>query len=154
MSAASPLDRDDPRRIGGYRLVGRLGTGGQGVVYLAQAPDGRGVAVKVLHARLSRDPQARRRLLREIEALRRVRQFCTARVLDVDTSGDRPYVLTSFPVRNAGNSFHTAHAALRGVPVSWACATTSDGLTSPPQAFRLSARPAARRLHAAFTSRS
>ncbi|GAA0964290.1 WD40 repeat domain-containing serine/threonine protein kinase [Actinocorallia libanotica] len=96
MSAASPLDRDDPRRIGGYRLVGRLGTGGQGVVYLAQAPDGRGVAVKVLHARLSRDPKARRRLLREIEALRRVRQFCTARVLDVDTSGDRPYVVSEY----------------------------------------------------------
>lgn len=96
MSAASPLDRADPRRIGRYRLVGRLGSGGQGVVYLAQGPDGRRVAVKVLHARLSDDPKARRRLLREIEATRKVRQFCTARVLDVDATGDRPYVASEY----------------------------------------------------------
>jgi eukaryotic-like serine/threonine-protein kinase len=76
----SPLRPTDPRQVGPYRLTGYLGAGGQGTVYVGESPEGQVVAIKVLHARLSEEPQARERFLQEIAATRQVRQFCTARV--------------------------------------------------------------------------
>ncbi|NRQ32324.1 protein kinase [Nonomuraea sp. NN258] len=96
MPAHSPLRPHDPRHVGRYRLTGYLGAGGQGVVYLGESPEGQAVAIKVMHARLSTEPEARERFLREISATRQVRQFCTARVLDADTSGDQPYVVSQY----------------------------------------------------------
>ncbi|MFB9629295.1 serine/threonine-protein kinase [Nonomuraea helvata] len=92
----SPLRPTDPRQVGPYRLTGYLGAGGQGTVYVGESSEGQVVAIKVLHARLSEEPQARERFLHEIAATRRVRQFCTARVLDADTSGDQPYVVSQY----------------------------------------------------------
>lgn len=92
---ARPLESDDPRRLGEYVLISRLGAGGQGVVYLGRAADTRLVAVKVL--RSYADPEARRRLEREVSAARRVPSFYTARVLD--WSGmqvERPYVVSEY----------------------------------------------------------
>ncbi|MFG2001020.1 protein kinase [Spirillospora sp. NPDC048911] len=96
MPDPAPLQPGDPDRVGVYRLLGCLGSGGQGVVYLGESPTGERVAIKVLHVRLSGDPRARDRFVREIDASRRVSPFCTARVLDVDTSGDRPYVVSEY----------------------------------------------------------
>ncbi|MFI6507912.1 ABC transporter substrate-binding protein [Streptosporangium sp. NPDC050855] len=100
-----PLRQGDPERIGEHRLVGFLGEGGQGVVYLALTPSGERVALKVLHAKLADDPAAQRRFRREAEATRRVAQFCTARVLEVDTVGARPYILSEYV---DGESLHQA----------------------------------------------
>ncbi|MEV5824214.1 protein kinase [Spirillospora sp. NPDC052242] len=91
--AASPLGADDPASIGPYRLAGRLGEGGQGVVYLGEDESGQRVAVKVLK---TSDPAARTRFLREMESARRVAPFCTAAVLDSSTRGDRPYVVSEY----------------------------------------------------------
>ncbi|WP_051300622.1 serine/threonine-protein kinase [Actinomadura rifamycini] len=91
--AASPLRADDPAALGPYRLTGRLGEGGQGVVYLGEDESGQRVAVKVLK---TSDPAARTRFLREMEAARRVAPFCTAAVLDSSTRGDRPYVVSEY----------------------------------------------------------
>ncbi|MEU6999062.1 serine/threonine-protein kinase [Nonomuraea sp. NPDC046570] len=88
-----PLRAEDPRRIGAYRLAGRLGQGGQGVVFLGTSPGGGQVAVKLLHAV---DPKARRRFLGEVEAVRRVAPFCTAQVLDASLEGDRPYIVSEY----------------------------------------------------------
>ncbi|AQZ67462.1 hypothetical protein BKM31_43745 [[Actinomadura] parvosata subsp. kistnae] len=96
MPSSSPLRPTDPRQVGPYRLTGYLGAGGQGTVYVGESPEGQVVAIKVLHARLSEEPQARERFLQEIAATRQVRQFCTARVLDADTSGDQPYVVSQY----------------------------------------------------------
>jgi serine/threonine protein kinase len=85
-----PLEDGDPRQLGDYTLDGRLGEGGQGVVYLGRAPSGRRVAVKLLHANISRDAAARARFLREVTAAKRVARFCTAQVLHVDLAGSRP----------------------------------------------------------------
>ncbi|MEV4457665.1 serine/threonine-protein kinase [Microbispora sp. NPDC049633] len=93
---ASPLRPEDPRHLGDYRLTGRLGAGGQGVVFLGAAgASGGPVAVKLLHARLD-DAPARRAFAREIEAVRRVAPFCTAQVLDADLDGDRPYIVSEY----------------------------------------------------------
>ncbi|GAA3472720.1 hypothetical protein GCM10018965_072730 [Nonomuraea roseola] len=91
-----PLIAGDPEWIGGHRLIGVLGDGGQGVVYLGQEPSGRQVAVKVLHARMAVDPKARERFLREAEVTRRVAAFCTATVLDMGISGERPYLVSEY----------------------------------------------------------
>ncbi|MFI6800363.1 hypothetical protein [Streptosporangium canum] len=50
MRTPNPLTSVDPRQIGRYRLIGRLGAGGQGVVYLGEDPAGTAVAIKALHA--------------------------------------------------------------------------------------------------------
>ncbi|RVX37850.1 serine/threonine protein kinase [Nonomuraea polychroma] len=92
----SELRTDDPRRLGAYRLSHRLGQGGQGVVYLGHSPQGAQVAIKLLHASLSSDPDVRRRFLGEVEAVRRVAAFCTAQLLDADLEGDRPYLVSEY----------------------------------------------------------
>ncbi|MEV4104203.1 serine/threonine-protein kinase [Nonomuraea sp. NPDC049649] len=92
----SELRADDPRTLGGYRISGRLGQGGQGVVYLGHTHQGAKVAIKLLHASLSADPEVRRRFLAEIEAVRRVAPFCTAQLLDADLDGDRPYLVSEY----------------------------------------------------------
>ncbi|WP_433442432.1 serine/threonine-protein kinase [Nonomuraea sp. CA-141351] len=90
---ASPLAPDDPASLGGYRLSGRLGEGGQGVVYLAHSSHGEPVAIKLLSAG---DKETRARLARELEALEGIASFCTARVLDVSTGGPRPFVVSEY----------------------------------------------------------
>ncbi|SEU15590.1 protein kinase domain-containing protein [Nonomuraea wenchangensis] len=86
----------DPRRAGPYTLLGRLGEGGMGTVYLGEAPDGTRVAVKLINARMSADPEFRRRFAREVAAARRVARFCTAPVLDADVDGDPAYLVTEY----------------------------------------------------------
>ncbi|TQS29211.1 serine/threonine-protein kinase [Microbispora sp. KK1-11] len=100
MPAVGPLLTGDPAEIGGYRLEGRLGAGGQGVVYLGRTADGAPVAVKLLHEPADggrpEDEDARRRFAREIAAARRVAPFCVAWVLDFDLDGPRPYVVSEY----------------------------------------------------------
>ncbi|MEZ0076169.1 serine/threonine-protein kinase [Planotetraspora sp. GP83] len=90
----APLDPDDPRALGEFRLSGRLGEGGQGVVYLGHTPDGGPVAVKILKTGL--DPAVRERLTRELDAMRSVAPFCTARVITAVVEGREPYVVSEF----------------------------------------------------------
>nr|BFE30289.1 hypothetical protein GCM10010200_025400 [Actinomadura rugatobispora] len=82
--------------MGGHRLLGRLGAGGMGRVYLGRSRGGRLVAVKLVHAELVLDPMFRRRFRREVEAARRVGGEWTAPVLDADTESDTPWVATGY----------------------------------------------------------
>src|SRR5215207_7174523 len=91
-----PLLPGDPDRVAGYVLEARLGQGGQGAVFLGRDGAGRAVAVKLLHPELLEDATARSRFVRELAAVRRVARFCTAQVLDADTAGDRPYIVSEF----------------------------------------------------------
>ncbi|WP_433429570.1 WD40 repeat domain-containing serine/threonine protein kinase [Nonomuraea sp. CA-141351] len=89
-----PLQPGDPEQIGSYRLVGVLGSGGQGVVY--RGVGDREVAIKVLHGHFSHDDDIAKGFLREVEAARRVAAFCTAAVLDVGMVDDRPYIVSEY----------------------------------------------------------
>ncbi|GAA4536183.1 MULTISPECIES: serine/threonine-protein kinase [Nonomuraea] len=84
----------EPDWIGHYRVLQPLGRGGQGAVYLAMAPNGVRVAVKVLHDLV--DETARARFAREVDAARRVATFSTARVLDVSITGQSAYIVSEY----------------------------------------------------------
>ncbi|MZG12610.1 protein kinase, partial [Streptomyces sp. SID5914] len=90
------LKPDDPERIGRYRLLGRLGEGGMGRVYLARSDRGRTVAVKTVREELARMPDFRRRFAQEVKAAQRVGGEWTAPVLDADTEAATPWVATGY----------------------------------------------------------
>ena len=94
MSEVLPLRDTDPRQVGVYRLLGRLGEGGQGVVFLAVDPTGSGAAVKLLPP--TTDPLVRSRFLKEVAAAQRVARFCTAQVLDAGIFERRPFIVSEY----------------------------------------------------------
>ena len=94
MSGMLALRDSDPREVGVYRLLGRLGEGGQGVVFLAVDPTGSRAAVKLLPP--TTDPQVRSRFLKEVAAAQRVARFCTAQVLDAGIFERRPFIVSEY----------------------------------------------------------
>ncbi|PWI11366.1 serine/threonine protein kinase [Streptomyces sp. NWU339] len=91
-----PLDVDEPAAVGPYRLLGRLGAGGMGRVYLGRSAGGRTVAVKIVHPHFALDEEFRARFRREVEAARRVGGAWTAPVLDADPDARVPWVATAY----------------------------------------------------------
>ncbi|MFJ6553849.1 protein kinase [Streptomyces luteogriseus] len=102
-----PLDVDEPTVVGPYRLLGRLGSGGMGRVYLGRSPGGRTVAVKIVHPHFALDEEFRARFRREVDAARRVGGAWTAPVLDADPGARVPWVATAYA---AGPSLSAAVA--------------------------------------------
>ncbi|WP_158581612.1 serine/threonine-protein kinase [Actinomadura spongiicola] len=92
-----PLEPADPREVGGHMLLGRLGSGGMGTVYLGADPvSGGRVAVKTIHPHLAGDPTYRKRFRDEAYLAGRVASFCTARVLAHGEENGRPYLVTEY----------------------------------------------------------
>ncbi|GIF51422.1 serine/threonine protein kinase [Asanoa ferruginea] len=91
-----PLRDGDPRRLGRYTVVGRLGEGGMGTVFLARTPNGVLVAVKVIRTDLAHDEEFRRRFRSEVNRARQVPPFCTAEVLDADPNHEMPYLVVEY----------------------------------------------------------
>ncbi|OEJ33194.1 serine/threonine-protein kinase [Streptomyces subrutilus] len=108
-----PLEAGEPRTIGAYRLLGRLGAGGMGRVYLGRSAGGRTVAVKIVHPHFAADEEFRARFRREVEAARRVGGEWTAPVLDADPEAPVPWVATGYV---AGPSLDRALAAHGPLP--------------------------------------
>ncbi|NEB00119.1 serine/threonine-protein kinase [Streptomyces sp. SID13726] len=102
-----PLGVDEPTTVGPYRLLGRLGAGGMGRVYLGRSAGGRTVAVKIVHPHFALDEEFRARFRREVDAARRVGGAWTAPVLDADPEAAVPWVATGYA---AGPSLATAVA--------------------------------------------
>ncbi|MEW1828290.1 PQQ-binding-like beta-propeller repeat protein [Streptomyces sp. NPDC088196] len=92
----TPLSTGDPESIGGYALLGRLGSGGMGVVYLGVSPSGRQVAVKVVRGPYAQEEEFRTRFRQEIAAARRVSGAFTAPVVDADPDADQPWMATLY----------------------------------------------------------
>lgn len=91
-----PLQPSDPRRVGSYQLLGRLGGGGMGDVYLGRSPGGRLVAVKLVKEDFRGDADYRARFRREVTAARRVTGAFTAPVLDADPDATIPWLVTAY----------------------------------------------------------
>ncbi|MFE3460064.1 serine/threonine-protein kinase [Nocardiopsis aegyptia] len=102
-TALEPLHTSDPALLGGYRLLGRLGEGGQGTVYLAEGGSGARVAIKTLNQEAMSDPGMRKRFVREAEAARQVASFCTAAVLAADVDAHPPFIVSEYV---AGPTLH------------------------------------------------
>src|SRR5436309_4019775 len=96
VTSLAALQPGDPQRIGPYVLLGRLGSGGMGRVYLARSPGGRMVAVKVIRANLAEDAGFRARFAREVSAARKVGGLFTAAVVDADVDGPVPWLVTAY----------------------------------------------------------
>jgi outer membrane protein assembly factor BamB len=90
------LGAADPTAIGPYRLIGVLGGGGMGRVYLARSSTGRRLAIKIVRAELAEDPVFRRRFAREVAAVRAVNPLFTAAVVDADTDAEQPWLATTY----------------------------------------------------------
>ena len=90
------LEPADPRLIGPYQLLGRLGAGGMGRVFLGVSAAGRPVAVKVVHAELAADPEFRARFSTEVAAARKVSGLFTALVVDADVDAPVPWLATAY----------------------------------------------------------
>ncbi|KHD78274.1 hypothetical protein MB27_05365 [Actinoplanes utahensis] len=127
---AEPIGAGDPTHLGAYRVIGRLGTGGMGTVYLAQSGQGRLVAVKVVRPALASDEAFRRRFRTEVQRARQVPPFCTAEVLDADPNHEPPYLVIEYVdgpsladvVRHRGP---LTSANLHGVAIGVATALTA-----------------------------
>ncbi|MFH8476495.1 LamG-like jellyroll fold domain-containing protein [Streptomyces sp. NPDC018000] len=100
-----PLKQGDPSFLGDYRVVGRLGEGGMGRVFLGRSPSGRSVAIKMVHASLVHEPEFRARFRSEVQASRVVGGAFTAPVIDADTEAEQPWMVSSYI---AGLSLHQA----------------------------------------------
>lgn len=114
MGAMQPLGVDEPTVVGPYRLLGRLGSGGMGRVYLGRSAGGRTVAVKIVHPHFALDEEFRARFRREVDAARRVGGAWTAPVLDADPEAPVPWVATGYA---AGPSLTAAVADGGPLPV-------------------------------------
>ncbi|WP_021593597.1 ABC transporter substrate-binding protein [Actinomadura welshii] len=130
----APLRPGDPSQLGSYRLTGLLGEGGQGAVYLGEDEPGHRVAVKLLHARFSGDPKARSRFAAEVAVAKRVSAFCTARVLDSDVEGDRPYIVSEYIDGPALSDVLTAEGPRRGADLDRLAIGTMTALAAIHQA--------------------
>jgi serine/threonine protein kinase len=86
----------DPQVIGPYPLLGQLGSGGMGRVFLGLSAGGRRVAVKVIRAELAADPEFRARFRREVAAARTVSGMFTAVVVDADVDAPAPWLATAY----------------------------------------------------------
>ncbi|MEV0998197.1 protein kinase [Nonomuraea sp. NPDC050202] len=117
-TGAAPLRPTDLRAIGPYRLLGRLGEGGMGTVFLARAPTGRFVALKVVKAEFANQEGFAARFHGEVANARRVASFCTAQVLDNGNTGDgRPYMVTEYIAGTPLSDQITTYGALEPGPL-------------------------------------
>lgn len=90
------LRTGDPRAIGPFRIVGRLGSGAMGQVFLGRSAGGRAVVVKTTRPELSDDPEFRKRFAREVASAREVSGPYSAVVVDADPDAERPWFATEY----------------------------------------------------------
>ena len=125
-----PLRRWDPEQVGGYVLIGRLGAGAMGRVYLGRSAAGRLVAVKMIKAELAEEPDFRNRFGQEVAAARRVSGAFTAAVVAADSEADIPWLATVYvPAPSLSRLVRTCGPI--GVPaVRWLAAGCAEALES------------------------
>ena len=124
------LKPGDPQLIGPYRLVGQLGSGGMGRVFLGLSAGGRPVAVKVIRAELAADPEFRVRFAREVAAARQVSGLFTALVVDADVDGPVPWLATAYVSGPALSDAVARHGPMPAGPALALAAGLAEGLSA------------------------
>ncbi|MFW6639515.1 protein kinase domain-containing protein [Nocardiopsis algeriensis] len=130
MPGPETLQPSDPTAFGSYSVTGRLGKGGQGIVYLAEDPAGEQVAVKVLNDQWSRDSDLRKRFEKEVRAAQKVASFCTAAIIDARLDGDPPYVVSEFVEGKDLQETVAKGAPLRGSSLQRLAVSTATALVA------------------------
>ncbi|WP_228980433.1 serine/threonine-protein kinase [Streptomyces sp. DH12] len=127
----SPLGGDDPGALGPYRLLGRLGSGGMGRIYLARArPGGPLVAVKTLLADGPVSGDDRRRFAREVTLAQRVDDRCTARVVDADPEAPTPWMAIEYIAAPSLAELVGTAGRLPASAIRWIAAGTAQALVA------------------------
>jgi serine/threonine protein kinase/WD40 repeat protein len=129
-SGLQPLEPGDPLQMGMYRLLGRLGAGGMGQVFLGVSRGGRKVAVKVMRADLVADPEFRSRFAREVAIARTVNGFYTAPVVDADPDATPPWMVTAYVQGPSLAAAVTERGPLGEAEVRDLAAALAEGLAS------------------------
>lgn len=124
------LTQHDPRRIGPFEVLGRLGSGGMGLVYLARSASGRRVAIKTVRAELAEDQLFRVRFTREVEAARAVSGFYTAAVVDADPRAAVPWLATAYVPAPSLEEIVSECGPLPAQAVRWLAAGVAEALQS------------------------
>ncbi|RKN09587.1 serine/threonine-protein kinase [Streptomyces radicis] len=124
------LTQHDPRRIGPFEVLGRLGAGGMGLVYLARSASGRRVAIKTVRSELAEDQLFRVRFTREVEAARAVSGFYTAAVVDADARAAVPWLATAYVPAPSLEEIVTECGPLPPGAVRWLAAGIAEALHS------------------------
>ena len=125
-----PLRRWDPEQVGGYVLVGRLGAGAMGRVYLGRSAAGRLVAVKTIKVELAEEPDFRNRFAQEVAAARRVSGAFTAAVVAADPEADVPWLATAYVPAPSLSTLVRACGPLPVSAVRWLAAGCAEALES------------------------
>ncbi|WP_417801283.1 PQQ-binding-like beta-propeller repeat protein [Streptomyces gamaensis] len=124
------LTQHDPRRIGPFEVLGRLGAGGMGLVYLARSASGRRVAIKTVRTELAEDQLFRVRFTREVEAARAVSGFYTAAVVDADPRAAVPWLATAYVPAPSLEEIVSECGPLPAQAVRWLAAGIAEALQS------------------------
>lgn len=119
-----------PVHVGNYRLMTRLGEGGMGIVHLAQGPDGRRVALKLLRPQVAGDDEARGRLAREVNSLQRVRSPWVAEMFDADPWDETPYVVTRYVPGLSLHEHVQAEGPVVGSDLHWLAGCLAEGIAA------------------------
>jgi len=125
-----PLRRWDPDRIGPYALMGRLGAGAMGQVYLGRSTAGRLVAVKTIKIDLAEEPGFRARFAREVAAARRVSGVFTAAVVAADPEAEMPWLATAYVPAPSLSRLVRVCGPLPVPTVRWLAAGCAEALES------------------------
>jgi WD40 repeat protein len=120
----------DPAQVGPYRIVGRLGAGGMGRVFLGRSAGGRLVAVKVIKDELAAHPEFRGRFRQEVAGARLVSGLFTAPVVDADVDGPMPWLATAYVAGPSLEDAVASHGPLPPVSVQALAAALAEGLAA------------------------
>jgi len=129
-SVLQPLRRWDPERVGPYAIIGKLGAGAMGQVFLARSAAGRLVAVKTIRPELAEEPGFRARFAREVAAARRVSGVFTASVIEADAEADLPWVATAYVPAPSLSTLVRQCGRLPVPAVRWLAAGCAEALQS------------------------